>query len=84
MRQNGPKTAGKRAQNGGRGSEWAAALLKRVSEGSCAGRSHWAGRKVGVLGRFGVNFSRFSSGEFRARSRNGHVTATQRACNGYP
>ena len=56
MRQNGPKTAGKRAQNGGRGSEWAAALLKLVSEGSCAGRSHWAGRKVGVLGRFGVNF----------------------------
>ena len=76
MRQNGPKTAGKRAQNGGRGSEWAAALLKLVLEGSCAGRSHWAGRKVGVLGRFGVNFSRFSFGEFWARSRNGHVTAT--------
>ena len=75
MRQNGPKTAGKRAQNGGRGSEWAAALLKLVLEGSCAGRSHWAGRKVGVLGRFGVNFSRFSSGEFRARSLNRRVTA---------
>ncbi len=76
MRQNGPKTAGKRAQNGGRGSEWAAVLLKLVLEGSCAGRSHWAGRKVGVLGRFGVNFSRFSLGEFRARSTDRHATAT--------
>ena len=75
MRQNGPKTARKRAQNGGRGSEWAAALLKLVSEGRYAGRSHWAGRQVGVLGRFGVNFSRFSSGEFRARSLNRRVTA---------
>ena len=75
MRQNGPKTAGKRAQNGGRGSKWAAPLLKLVSEASCAGRSHWAGREVGVLGRFGVNFSRFSSGEFRARPLDRHVTA---------
>ena len=75
MRQNGPKTAGKRAQNGGRGSEWAAELLKPVSEGSCAGRSHCAGREVCVLGRFGVNFSRFSSGEFRARPLDRHVTA---------
>ena len=75
MRQNGPKTAGKRAQNGGRGSEWAASLLKLISEGSCAGRSHCTGRKVGVLGRFGVNFSRFSSGEFRARSLSRRVTA---------
>ena len=81
MRQNGPKTAGKRAQNGGRGSGRAATLLKLVSEGSCAGRSHWAGRKVGVLGRFGVNFSRFSSANFgrepsiaTQRPRNGHVT----------
>eukprot|EP01045_Picozoa_sp_COSAG04_P039345 COSAG04_NODE_10980_length_739_cov_1.714063_1_plen_78_part_00 len=76
MRQNGPKTAGKRAQNGGRGSEWAATLLKLVSEGSCAGRSHWSGRKVGVSGRFGVNFSRFSFwGEFRARPLNRRATA---------
>ena len=75
MRQNGPKTAGKRAQNGGRGSKWAASLLKLVSEASCAGRSHWAGREVGGLGRFGVNFSRFSSGEFRARPLDRHVTA---------
>ena len=80
MRQNCPKTAGKRAQNGGRGSEWAAALLKLVSKGSCAGHSHWAGRKVGVLGRFGVNFSRFScgriSGAIPQSPRNGRVTAT--------
>ena len=76
MRQNGPKTAGKRAQNGGRGSEWAAALLKLVSEGSCAGRSHWAGRKVGVLGRFGGGFLSIFFGEFRARSPDRHVTAT--------
>ena len=80
MRQNGPKTAGKRAQNGGRGPGWAAALLKLGLEGSCTGRSHWAGRKVGVLGRFGVNFSRFSSkkiwGELRARPPDRHVTAT--------
>ena len=75
MRQNGPKTAGERAQNSGRGSKWAASLLKLISEGSCAGHSHCAGREVGVLGRFGVNFSRFSSGEFRARFLNGRVTA---------
>ena len=58
MRQNGKKTARKRAQHGGRGPEWAAVLLKLVLEGSCAGRSHWAGRQVGVLGRFGANFGR--------------------------
>ena len=73
MRQNGPKTAGKRAQNGGRGSEWAASLLKLVSEASCAGRSHWAGREVGVLGHFGANFGRDPSIATQ-RPRNGHVT----------
>ena len=76
MRQNGPKTAGKRAQNGGRGSEWAAALLKLVSKGSCAGRSHWAGRKLGVLGRFWGEFLSIFFGKFRARSPDRHVTAT--------
>ena len=75
MRQNGPKTAGKRAQNGGRGSEWGVTLLKLVSEGSCTGCSHWAGRKVGVLGRFGGGFLSIFFGEFRARSLDRHVTA---------
>ena len=80
LRKNSPKTAGKQAQNGDRGSEWAAVLLKLVSEGSCAGRSHWAGRKVGVLGCFGMNFSNefsldFLRGEFRARPLDRHATA---------
>ena len=75
MRQNGPKTAGKRAQNGGRGSEWAAALLKLVSEGSCAGRSTGMAAKVvfwAVLGPISLDFLR---GEFRARFLHRRVTA---------
>ena len=81
MRQNGPKTAGKRAQNGGRGPGGVAVSLKLVLDASCAGRSHWAGRKVGVLAVLGVDFSRFSSANFgrdppiaTQRPRNGHVT----------
>ena len=86
MRQNGPKTAGKRAQNGGRGSEWAAALLKTCLEGQLCRAQPLGWPQSWCFGPFWGEFLsiffRRILGAISQRPRNGHVTGTLKRVKG--